>query len=243
MTVQDLITATLKLIGSIAKNEVPDADESADAFARLNDMIDSWATDRLMVYGVVRSVFNLTSAKQTYTIGTGGDFNVARPLWIQDAGIISTSYNPNFELPIAILSDDDWSEVTLKSTQAALSWYLYYDYAYPLGNINFWPVPNVTTLQVALYLPTAITEFAALSTVVALPPGYAEAIRYNLAVRLCPEFGRPLDPVVAQMAAQTKHNIELANIRLEALGVDPTLTGGGGRTAWNWVLGTGGAYR
>lgn len=238
MTVNDLITATMKLIGAIAKTEQPTQDEFADCLSRLNDMIDSWAADRLTIYGVVRTAYNLTSGQQVYTIGESGspDFNAVRPIWIQDAGIIDTSVNPTYELPMGILTDDEWSEVTIKGVTSALSWYLYYDYAYPNGNISVWPVPNVGTLQMALYVPTPVTQFATGTTTIALPPGYAEAIRYNLAVRLCPEFGRPLDPTVVGMAAQTKANIERANQRLYTLGVDATLVGAG-RGAFNWILG------
>lgn len=244
--VSDLLTSTLKLINVVAKTEVPSADEQTDAFNRLNDMMDSWQAERLMVYNVVRTVFNLTSGKQAYSIGTSGtpDFNITRPLWIQDAGIINTAVSPTFELPMRALTDDEWSEVTVKGVQAALSWYFYYDYAFPNGNISFWPIPNVGTLQAALYLPTAVTQFAAVSTPISLPPGWAEAIRYNLAVRLAPEFGKQIDPIIAAMATETKRTIERANTRLNQLGIDPSIVGAGGNAkAWNWILGTGGAYR
>lgn len=247
MIVQDLITAALKLIGAIAKTEVPSADESADVLARLQDMADSWAAERLAIFQVLRSVFPLVSNKQTYLIGPGGDFNIARPTWIQDAGIISNN-NPlqPLELPMTLLSDDDYASVSIKNVASSLSWFLYYDYGYNAlgqGTIWVWPIPNVGNLQLALYCPTPLVTFPALNSPIILPPGYAEAIRYNLAIRLCPEFGRPVDPVVAQMAAESYARIERSNKRLQRLEIDPALTAASGARIFNYLTGvsTGGS--
>lgn len=227
MTVNDLIIATLKMIGVVAKSETPTPDESSDAFARLNDMIDSWAADRLTIYGVSRSLFPVTVGKQTYSIGpTGADWTAPRPLAVQDAGIVNTATNPALELRMAVLSDDEWAHVSLKGMTSSLPWVLYYDYASPNGNISLWPIPTDGALQVAIYAPVAVTQFAGLTSTVLLPPGYAEAIRYNLAVRLAPEFGRPLDPTIATLAVQTKANLERANTRDYELEIDPRLLSG-----------------
>jgi hypothetical protein len=243
VTVQDLITAALKNIGVVAKTEAPSPDESIDALARMVDLLDSWAVERLTIFNVVRTAFPLVSGQQVYTIGAGGNFNVPRPIWIQDAGIITTTGGGlPAELPMKLLSDDDWASITVKGVAAALSWYLYYDYAYPLGNISVWPIPNVSTEQVALYLPTPLSSTLALNTVLSLPPGYAEAIRFNLAVRLCPEFGRQVDPVIAAMAIESFARIERANKRLITLETDAALLVGSGQDAFNWITGSSG-YR
>lgn len=242
MTVQDLVTATLKLVGACSSTSPPTPDESADVLARLQDLGDSWAAERLSIFQVVRTLFPLVSGQQTYSIGPGGNFDIARPVWIQDAGIISNN-NPSqpLELPMTILSDDDWASLSIKNVATSLSWYLYYDYAFNAsgrGNVSVWPIPNVSTLQVALYVPTPVLTFPSLGTTITFPPGYAEAIRYNLAVRLCPEWGRPLDPVVAQMAVETYARIERANKRLQRLGVDPALYAAS--RPWNWLTGDSG---
>lgn len=239
MVVSDLITATFKLIGSIAKTEVPDADEMADAFSRLKDMIDSWGAERQMMHRLTISTFSLVSGQQTYTIGAGGNFNIARPMFIQDAGLVNTAYTPNFELPMRILTIDEWASLTIKSQTATQSWYLWYDYADAtgLGNINIWPIPSVSTLQIALYIPTAISNFTAITDTIVLPPGYAECLRYNLAVRLCPEWGRPIDPVVAALAQETLARVQRANKRLDTLGVDDALIGGSDRGIFNYLTG------
>lgn len=236
MTVVELITLALKDIGGIAKTQVPSPDELADAFAALNQMIDSWQAERLIVFENRRSVFPLTSGVAAYTIGVGGAFNIARPVWIQDAGLITTN-TPTFELPIRMLTIDEYAALSLKTMTATQSWYLYNDYAYPLSTLTFWPVPSATGLSVALYIPTAVSRFALTSDAVAFPPGYEEALRWNLAVRLCPSWGRQVDPVIAGMAMESLARIQRANKRLDTLGVDNALIGDGGRSIFNYLTG------
>lgn len=237
MTVADLITLALKDIGVIAKTQVPSADELADAFTTLNQMLNSWQVERLLIYENRRSVFPLTGGVQTYTIGAGGAFNIPRPVWIQDAGLVNTGVTPNFELPIRMLTIDEFAALTIKAQSATQSWYLYNDYAFPLSTLTFWPVPSVSALSVALYIPTPVTQFANTAATVSLPPGYEEALRWNLAVRCCPMFGRQIDPVVAGMANNALTIIQRANKRLDTLGVDPALIGGSDRGIFNYLTG------
>jgi hypothetical protein len=244
MTVNDLVTSSLKLIGAVSATNPPSADETADVLARLQDMLDSWMAERLTIYFVQRSLYPLVAGQQTYTIGSGGTFNQARPVWIQNAGIISNT-NPTqpLELPMTILSPDDFASVSIKSVASSLSWYLYYDYQFDAngrGTIWVWPIPNIGTLQIALYVPTPLSNVSALVDPISFPPGYAEAIRFNLAARLAPEFGKPLDPVVAQLAVESLARIQRANKRLAKLRVDPALTAASAARIFNYLTGDSG---
>ena len=251
MKVSDFLTATMKLIGAIAKNETPDPDEMADAFLRLNSMLDSFQTDRLTIYGVVRTVFPLTNGKQAYTIGKSAlaDFNVPRPIWIQNATVISNT-NPAqpLELPTRLLDDDQWAAVSIKNVQSSLFWYVYYDYAFNvdangvgLGKVNIWPVLNVSTPQLALYLPTPIAQFASTNDTFILPPGYEEMLRYNLAVRLGIEWSQPVDPRILKIAQESYASVCRANKRLTEMECDPALVGSR-RSVFNWLTGSSGSW-
>jgi hypothetical protein len=56
-TAGDQINAALRLIGQLAEGETPSAATSQDALAALNQMLDSWNTDRLLVYTTQTQVF------------------------------------------------------------------------------------------------------------------------------------------------------------------------------------------
>ena len=48
-TASDQINGALRLIGQLAESEVPSAATAQDALSALNQMIDSWNTERLSV--------------------------------------------------------------------------------------------------------------------------------------------------------------------------------------------------
>ena len=46
----DIISRALKDIGALEAGEVPTADAAQDAFDMLNDMLDQWSNEGMMVY-------------------------------------------------------------------------------------------------------------------------------------------------------------------------------------------------
>lgn len=242
-TVNDLIVSTLKLIGAISGVETPSPDQTVDALQRLNDMLDAWAANSMAIFQVVRTEYPLVSGQQVYSIGEGtsptANFIAVRPVWIQKAGIISAQNDPEFELPVTMLNVDEWASITVKDVPATLSWYLWDDYAYPNSNLSLWPIPSINTLKLALYVPTPVRRFTTITAPIAFPPGWSEALRYNLAIRLCPEWGRPIDPVIAAVARDSFATLQRANTRPQFLDMDPALVGPQ-RRIFNWLSGESG---
>ena len=238
MTANDLIERSLRTIGVLASGETATGSDAADSFTILNGMMDSWATQRLTIYHTARTAFNLTASQQDYTIGTGGAFNIVRPLWIVAASIIpdrNASSAQKIELPIqATMNTTQWQQVAIKGTSSTYPLEFYYDKAWTAGlaTISVWPVPSSSTSQLVLYTPTALIKFADLTTDYTFPPGYEEALRYQLAMRLAPEFGRPIGPEVAALAQDTFGNVKRANGTTETLRLDPALSAHGGRYDW-----------
>src|SRR5262245_39397408 len=145
MTGQDLIASSLRLIGALASGETPPAGEAADAVVILNQMLDAWSANELMVFTLSRQVFTLQAGKQTYTMGPGGDFNAPRPARIQYWSIISNQ-SPAQPLELAanseFLTDPEWQAVRVKNITSPLPRKLYDDGGFPLRSLSFWPVPD-----------------------------------------------------------------------------------------------------
>src|SRR3989304_3628268 len=87
-TALQIMTRSMRLAGVIGKGESLDADESADGLAALNSMLESWQTDRLFVYQIREDKFTLLTGFFGYTVGTGGDFNIPRPVKLEDTCFI-----------------------------------------------------------------------------------------------------------------------------------------------------------
>ncbi len=215
-TALDLISSSLRLINVIAAGEPTPIDMANDALAALNDMIDSWNTDRLSIFTTRSDDFPYVLNQQTYTLGTGGDFDMPRPPQIDAMSTII--YNPDsdnpVEYPIPIWNVQQWqTEITVKKTVGTFPLGCYDDGGFPLRTLNFWPIPTQQPGNTCrIYSWQALTEPATLATVISVPPGYRKAFRFNLAVDLAGEFAAPVPPNVAQEAVLSLARVKTLNL-------------------------------
>lgn len=208
-TVLDVVKASFRLIGVLAQGETPSASEGADALSRLNLMLANWSIERIHIYTKLRSTHALVAGTQTYTIGSGGVFNTTRPVKIDQAKILQSN---GLESPLTILlAAEEWNAIPEKSVSAVQPLSLYDDYAYPLSTLHLWPKPSGTPTLV-LVSWQQLTGFAALGDPFDMPPGYQQAIEYNLAILLAPEYGRPIDAAVASIAGSSRGSIAQMNM-------------------------------
>jgi hypothetical protein len=170
-------------------------------------MLDSWSLNRLLIYQVVQNNYSWPGSTASRTIGSGGNFSTTRPNRIERGTFFRDTNNNDY--PVQIIDREAYDSISLKTSVASV-WpdYLFYDTAYPLGVLYVWPVPSAAT---TLYLNSwqALQSFAALTTVLALPPGYQEAIMYNLAPRVASIFSMKVD--TQTLAKETKAAIEAIN--------------------------------
>jgi hypothetical protein len=273
-----------------------------DGLARLNRMVSGWQTQPQTITAVVRNVFPLVTNKQTYTIGLGGDFNVARPIGINGAALwlnafgaaqgitsitrsgyaatvtqtahpfaigdwafvdganellynglqtVNTAPDANtwtftvqgtpispatgtitaapivgtpVEIPQPVITDSAFQMTQLKNLANAQFTTIYYNPTGPLGTLFLWPRPNTNQNQLVLYLQTVFTGFADLDTEYAFPdlPGYAEALQYQLDLRLAVPYGRTVSPEIMALARESLGLIKRANNKLFDLPTDAT---------------------
>jgi hypothetical protein len=237
MTGGDLLASAARLIGVLASGETLSGNESADGLLIAQQMMDSWQAERLNIFSITISEFPLTPGQQTYTLGTGGNFNIPRPAKIERMSIVSL-LNPAqpLELPLEMLTEAGWQAIPVKLISSSLPTVVYDDGAFPLRNLNFWCIPTIA-VNTRIYLWNALNTFPDLSTDVTFPPGYLKAIRYNLAVDLAPEFGRPIPPEVAAQAILSKNVLKNMNTPLIEARLDPVLSGDRKQT-YNWISDT-----
>jgi hypothetical protein len=195
-TAQDIISGALKKLGVLRKSEAPEADESADGLAALNDLLASWSNDNLFITSRVLESFTLTIGDGSYSIGTGADFNTTRPVFIKSAFIRQNSVDYEMD----IIDDHEFNTtISLKTTQSSIPTTLTYDNAYPTGTIKIWPVPT-EAVQIFLLSEKPITSFANLATSFDMPPGWSLALKTNLAMILADEYNLKPSEALAMSA-------------------------------------------
>ena len=66
------ITSALRSIGALEAGEQPTSEMATDAFNLLNEMLDQWSNDHLMIFTQQEVIQELTGGQYIYTIGPGG---------------------------------------------------------------------------------------------------------------------------------------------------------------------------
>lgn len=205
-----MILRSLRLLGEKGIGDTLSSAEDTAYLADLNTMMESWSTERLMVYQILDEVFALSAGDGIYTIGSAGNFNTTRPLRI-DGALIRDSNSA--DTGVEIIGADAWRRIVQKtSTGSTYPCYLYYDAAFTssLGTINLWPEPQAN-LSLVISSWKQLQTFALISTTVVLPPGYQRAIEYNLCLELSGGL-KEASPTVQRIARESKANIKRLNI-------------------------------
>jgi hypothetical protein len=65
----EIISRALKDIGALEAGETPTPDSAADAFDMLNDLVDQWSNENMMVFNVTEIVFPIISGQVQYSLG------------------------------------------------------------------------------------------------------------------------------------------------------------------------------
>jgi hypothetical protein len=209
-TAVQMITRSMRLIGALGSEETASAAEGADGLAALNTMLDSWSIRRLYVHQIQQlGPLTLISSQASYTIGSSGNFNVARPSRITHAFVRDVS--SGVDTPVEVTMDRSvYNRKSYKATTSPYPNILYYETAMPLGRIWLYPTPDTAnTLYLDCYTP--LSSFAGLATDVTLPPGYRRAIEYGLAVEIAPEYGKSISQEFVKSAGDAVAAIKSLN--------------------------------
>lgn len=212
------MTTTLTLItDAMAKARVYSPGESlpshmsASALRELNRMLETWANSSLLIPHQTEETLTLTANKANYTIGSSAsyDFNTVRPMEILEGSFLRDTGGTT-DYPLAVKALKEYRDITNKSA-SSIPWSVSYSPTYPYGTIYFWWTPGATYGFHLLSLKplTALT----LAATVSLQPGYEDAIVYNLALRIGPDYGKTIRPDVAEFARDALASIRRQNAK------------------------------
>lgn len=155
-------------------------------------------------------------------MGPSGTFNTTRPVRIVSAAIRDESQSPAVEYPVEIVSLQQWQNITVKGMSASLPDRLFAEGSYPLETINIFPNPTIAN-KLVIWSDKPISSFASIDTEISLPPGYEEALIFNLCIRIAPEYGKVVPNEVGLIAIESKANIKKLNHRISYMEVDIAL--------------------
>jgi len=146
--------------------------------------------------------------------------NYQKPLSIDSAFVrINTTsngqpiINGGLDYPIAILALQDYEMIGLKTLNGPWPKAIYYNPNEESGNLFVWPNPSQGEMH--LFANTLFSRYDSLYNDVLLPQGYSMALRWCLAERLMPMYGKANQTQIAmisQYAAQAKSTLKRTNM-------------------------------
>mgnify|MGYP000623766738 CR=1 FL=1 len=208
-TAGDQINRALRLLGVLADGETPSASMSQDGLTALNQMIDSWNTERLSVFNTQDQVFTWPSGEITRTLGPTGDFVGNRPVLVDDA----TYYRDpgtNVSFGIKFINQQQYDGIAVKTVTSTYPQVCWINMEFPNITMTVYPRPT-RDLEWHIISVEELSQPAALDTVLHFPPGYLRAFAYNLAMEMAPEYGVEPAPQIQRIAMTSKRNLKRIN--------------------------------
>jgi hypothetical protein len=208
-TAGDQINGALRLLGVLAEGETPSAATAQDALFTLNQMIDSWSTERLSTFNTVDQTYLWPVDLITRTLGPTGDFVGARPVLLDDATYFRDP-STNVSFGIKMINQQQYNGIAVKTVTSTYPQVMFTNMTFPNITMTIYPKPT-RELEWHIISAQVLTEPANLATELYFPPGYMRAFRYNLACELAPEFGVEPSQQVSRIAMYSKRNLKRIN--------------------------------
>jgi hypothetical protein len=207
-TAGEQINRALRLLGVLAEGETSSASVSQDSLMAMNQMIDSWNTERLAVFSTEDQIFTWPASLISRTLGPTGDFVGNRPILLDDATYFKAPNGVSYG--IKMINQQQYNGIAVKTVTSTYPQVMWVNMTFPNIEIYLYPRPT-QNLEFHFVSVEKLTEVADLSTVLYYPPGYLRAFTYNLAMEIAPEFGVEPSPQVKRIAMTSKRDLKRIN--------------------------------
>ena len=208
-TAGEQINRALRLLGVLAEGEAPSAATSQDSLMAMNQMIDSWNTERLSVFSTQDQTFLWPVGEISRTLGPTGDFVGNRPVYFDDA----TYYRDpgtNVSFGIKFINQQQYDGIAVKTVTSTYPQVIFVNMTFPDVQMFIYPRPT-RLLEWHFISVEELDKPADLSTTLYYPPGYLRAFTYNLACEIAPEFGIEPSQQVQRIAMASKRDLKRVN--------------------------------
>jgi hypothetical protein len=208
-TANDQINRALRLLGVLAEGETTSASVSQDSLMALNQMVDSWNTERLSVFCTQDQIFTWPAGQITRTLGPSGNFIGLRPVLLDEATYFRDP-GTNVSFGIKFINQQQYNGIAVKTVTSTYPQVIFVNMTYPDVTMSIYPRPT-RDLEWHFVSVQELSNPATLATDLFFPPGYLRAFTYNLAMEIAPEFGVEPSPQVQRIAMTSKRNLKRIN--------------------------------
>jgi hypothetical protein len=180
----------------------------------------------------VSNVANQTAVSDLFTYTAPGNFAIPRPLRVRPGYTrITASGNTGLDYWWDVCNLDDYNEIGYKGVPGPWPYLVCYQPTFPYGTLWVYPNPQVAG-QVYFWTDVILADLLTTTQPIALPQGYARALKKLLAIELCPEYGKQPSPELLRQAWEAREFIKnLNSTPVKKLRYDSALMAGNGKDA------------
>ena len=233
-TARDLLNGAHRLLGLVNSGNVLPEAVYQDNLVALNQMIESWNTERLAVFCTQDQTYYWEPGFRTRTLGPTGDFvyilgtqsetpivtqgddyigvddaTTQRPILLDDSTFFRDP-TTNVAYGIKFINQLQYNNIAVKTVQSTYPQVMFVNNTFPNITLSVYPVPS-RMLEFHFISVQPLANPTTLETNLEFPPGYLRAFRYNLALELAPEFGMEPSTQVRRIAMYSKRDLKRIN--------------------------------
>ena len=178
-TVYNIINDALHDAGYLGEGELPNSEQIADCFRRLNDLINLWQTQGLKLFLNEELEVTLLPNVGLYTFGPLGTVVMSKPSRVISAFVVTPE---GIRRPLVVLSWNDWMTLSQVNNPGMISSY-FVDKQSDLLKVNFWNPPDASEAlnKVHLLIQRAQPNPINLEESMDFPQEWRIALRWGLA--------------------------------------------------------------
>ena len=230
----DMINSAMMTAGVGGVGQTLLAEDANTGFDLLLEVIGMWQREEFMHWRQVEEIFPALGAS-AYTLldrPPRVDSAFARLLVGQpppSAGIVNAG---PIDYPLTIIeTQTEYNAIGLKSLTTFPAG-LFYLQDYPFGKVYPWPIPPSGQFELHVFYRSPLPTYTELTDPLNLPPEHVRALRYELALLIQLNYGKPPEPGLSAALGGTKAGIKASNARIAELempaGLGSSSPGSGG---------------
>ena len=186
LTRDEFINAALRKLGVLADGFTASPTQLAPGAEALNALIKAFHADGMPVWAIKEYTFTTTATSSTYNIGNAQILNTAMPLKIVQAYRVEAPGAVN--TPMTVYNHYDYNLLP-QNASSGEPIQLFYQPFSTYGTIKLWPTPIDSNTTITLIYQRPFEDMVSGTDNLDFPAYWNEAVIYNLAWRLAPEYG------------------------------------------------------
>lgn len=181
-----VINGALRVIGVLAEGETPSTAQVSNAAEALNLLILQWETRGLPLWAISKQVVTLVAGQNKYDFGISNNIKN-----FEVTNMLMHNLVANSDITMQTMSRSDYLRLGNKDANGTPVQY-YHELQKDYASVYVYPTPDLTVSQnyeIHIWYQKPFQTMDASTDIPDFPNEFLNALKWNLAVALAPEYG------------------------------------------------------